>query len=81
MIELGTLKADEYIRALNNKTRIDILSLGVEIPFPLYQLNQILPISQPTINRHVKLLVDVGLLQKVKKNGKIYIQTTEQEFT
>ena len=54
-----------FLRAVGEQTRLRILSLLSSADLTVTELTQILGQSQPRVSRHLKILVDAGLIERV----------------
>src|SRR5215212_5931614 len=69
---LGTL------RAAAEETRLRILALLAEGELSVSDLTDILGQSQPRISRHLKLLVDAGLVERHREGAWAFFRLAEQ---
>lgn len=58
-----TLSADHILDALGHQTRRDILLLLRHKPMPVGALAQQLPISRPAVSKHLRILLEAGLVE------------------
>ena len=61
-------ETSELFKALSCQWRIDILKAFAEKPRCMCELESEFPIEKTTLSRHIKLLVQIGLID-FKKNG------------
>src|SRR5215213_7189411 len=69
---LGTL------RAAAEETRLRILALLTEGELSVSDLTDILGQSQPRISRHLKLLVEAGLIERHREGAWAFFKVAEQ---
>lgn len=67
------------LRAAAEETRLRILSLCGETELSVSELTQILGQSQPRVSRHLKLLVDAGLLERFREGAWAFYRIAETE--
>ena len=67
------------LKAIAEPTRLRILALCGHSEFTVTELVQILGQSQPRISRHLKLLVDAGVLERHREGIWSYYRATEKE--
>jgi len=63
----------EIFRALADGTRLRILALVRRMELSVGELAQVLGQSQPRVSRHVKILVDAGLLERRKEGSWVFV--------
>lgn len=66
-------------RALADPTRLRILSLVRRMELSVSELAQVLRQSQPRVSRHVKILVDVGLIERHKEGAWVFLRAGRSE--
>ncbi|MFT8973660.1 ArsR/SmtB family transcription factor [Zymomonas mobilis] len=66
-------------RALTDPTRIRILLLLHEMELSIGEIAQILGQSQPRVSRHVKVLVDAGLVVRRKEGSWVFLHLGKKE--
>src|ERR671929_418246 len=72
---LGTL------RAAAEETRLRILALLAEGELSVSDLTDILGQSQPRISRHLKLLVEAGLVERHREGAWAFFRLTDRSAT
>ena len=63
----------DIFRALGDATRLRILQLVRRMELSVGELAQVLGQSQPRVSRHVKILVDAGLLARRKEGSWVFV--------
>ena len=76
MENLGSLLAG--LRAAGEQTRLRILALCARGEWSVSELTKILGQSQPRVSRHLKLMVDAGLLERLPEGAQVYFRITDQ---
>lgn len=66
-------------RALADPTRLRILSLVRRMELSISELAQVLRQSQPRVSRHVKILADVGLIERHKEGAWVFLRAGRSE--
>ena len=61
------------LRALAEPTRLRLLALAARGAFCVAELTDILGQSQPRLSRHLKLLCDAGLLERVREGANVWL--------
>ena len=79
MHNLDTLLAG--LRAAGEHTRLRILRLCAQGEFSVSELVQILGQSQPRVSRHLKLMVEAGLLERFPEGAQVYFRVSDQKTT
>lgn len=74
-------KALKLFKALGNKNRLLILWLLLKGVRCACEIEQILNLSQSTVSHHINTLVDVGLLDAVKKGKWNLVEVQESTLT
>ncbi|HHI97848.1 MAG TPA: ArsR family transcriptional regulator [Thermodesulfatator atlanticus] len=69
---------EKRLKALADATRLKLLALLAHRPCCVCELAEVIGFSQPTISRHLKLLVDAGFVE-VKKRGSFQIYRLSPE--
>ena len=64
--------------AIADPTRRDILAVLLERPAPVEEIAAHFPVSRPAISRHLKLLLQAGLVAR-KQSGRTNIYRIEPE--
>ncbi len=77
MQNLDTLLAG--LRAAGEHTRLRILALCARGELSVSELTQILGQSQPRVSRHLKLLVDAGLLERIPEGAQVYFRLAHED--
>lgn len=75
MHNLDTLLAG--LRAAGEHTRLRILALCARGELSVSELTQILGQSQPRVSRHLKLMVDAGLLERLPEGTQVYFRISD----
>lgn len=75
MHNLDTLLAG--LRAAGEHTRLRILALCARGELSVSELTQILGQSQPRVSRHLKLMVDAGLLERLPEGTQVYFRVSD----
>jgi ArsR family transcriptional regulator len=60
------------LRAAGEPTRLRLLALCAHMDLTVTQLTQILGQSQPRVSRHLKLLADAGLLERLREGSWVF---------
>ena len=68
----------QCLRAAAEETRLRILALCGETELSVSELTQILGQSQPRVSRHLKLLVEAGLLERLREGAWAFYRLCEQ---
>jgi ubiquinone/menaquinone biosynthesis C-methylase UbiE/DNA-binding transcriptional ArsR family regulator len=77
----GTLSASDLVAALKaaaEPTRLRILVLLANAELNVKDLTQILGQSQPRISRHLKLLVEAGLIERFRDGSWVYFHVSDR---
>lgn len=61
------------LRAAAEPTRLRLLALAARGAFCVVELTEILGQSQPRLSRHLKLLCDAGLLERVREGANVWL--------
>lgn len=69
----------EIFRALADPTRLRIITLLRTMELSVGELAQVLGQSQPRVSRHVKILVDAGLVDRRKEGAWVFIALSRGE--
>ncbi len=75
MHNLDTLLAG--LRAAGEHSRLRILALCARGELSVSELMQILGQSQPRVSRHLKLMVDAGLLERLPEGTQVYFRLSD----
>ncbi|MCP4378535.1 MAG: metalloregulator ArsR/SmtB family transcription factor [bacterium] len=75
MHNLDTLLAG--LRAAGEHSRLRILALCASGELSVSELTKILGQSQPRVSRHLKLMVDAGLLQRLPEGTQVYFRLSD----
>ncbi|MFT5657487.1 MAG: ubiquinone/menaquinone biosynthesis C-methylase UbiE [Gammaproteobacteria bacterium] len=75
MYNLDTLLAG--LRAAGEHTRLRILTLCARGELSVSELVQILGQSQPRVSRHLKLMVEAGLLERLPEGAQVYFRVSD----
>lgn len=65
------------LRAVGEQTRLRIFALCARGELSVSELTQILGQSQPRVSRHLKLMVDAGLLDRLPEGAQVYFRLTD----
>jgi len=65
------------LRAAGEPTRLRLLALCAHGELSVSELTQILGQSQPRVSRHLKLLVDAGLLERFREGALVFYRIAE----
>jgi len=76
MQNLDTLLAG--LRAAGEHTRLRILALCARGELSVSELTRILGQSQPRVSRHLKLMVDAALLERLPEGQQVYFRISDQ---
>ena len=71
------------LRAVGEPTRLRLVALCAHGELSVSELTQILGQSQPRVSRHLKLLVEAGLLERFREGAAVYYRIadrTEQSY-
>lgn len=79
MHNLDTLLAG--LRAAGEHTRLRILILCSRGELSVSELVQILGQSQPRVSRHLKLMVEAGLLERLPEGAQVYFRVSDRNST
>jgi len=66
------------LRAAGEHTRLRILALCARGELSVSELTQILGQSQPRVSRHLKLMVDAGLLERLPEGAQVYFRVSDR---
>ena len=75
-------RLDDYLaglRAAAEPTRLRLLALCAEGELTVSELTEILGQSQPRVSRHLKLLVEAGLLERIREGTWAFYRLTGGE--
>jgi ArsR family transcriptional regulator len=75
---LSRVQALASLRAAGEATRLRILALLAQGELNVKDLTQILGQSQPRISRHLKLMVDAGLIRRFREGSWVFFRLAEQ---
>lgn len=73
-ISLGMTSLLQVCRALSDPTRLRIVLLARRIELAVGELAAVLGQSQPRVSRHLKILVDAGLLDRAKEGAWVFVR-------
>ena len=62
------------LRAASEHTRLRILALCASSELSVSELVQILGQSQPRVSRHLKLMVEAGLLERIPEGAQVFLE-------
>ncbi len=66
------------LRAAGEHTRLRILALCARGELRVSELTQILGQSQPRVSRHLKLMVEAGLLERLPEGAQVYFRVSDR---
>lgn len=66
------------LRAAGEPTRLRLLALCAHGELSVSELTQILAQSQPRVSRHLKLLVEAGLLDRFREGAQVYYRIADR---
>ncbi|MCH7882315.1 MAG: metalloregulator ArsR/SmtB family transcription factor [Proteobacteria bacterium] len=66
------------LRAAGEHTRLRILALCARGELRVSELTQILGQSQPRVSRHLKLMVEAGLLERLPEGTQVYFRVSDR---
>jgi len=66
------------LRAAGEHTRLRILALCARGELSVTELTQILGQSQPRVSRHLKLMVEAGLLERLPEGAQVYFRVSDR---
>lgn len=66
------------LRAAGEHTRLRILALCARCQLSVSELTQILGQSQPRVSRHLKLMVEAGLLERLPEGAQVYFRVSDR---
>jgi ArsR family transcriptional regulator len=75
---LGSSGASEIFRSLGDPTRLRIVRLLRAMELTVGELAQVLGQSQPRVSRHVKILIDAGLVDRRKEGSWVFLSLGEK---
>jgi len=67
------------LRAAGEHTRLRILALCARGELSVTELTQILGQSQPRVSRHLKLMVEAGLLERLPEGVQVYFRVPDRD--
>jgi ArsR family transcriptional regulator len=72
-----TIAPFEIFRALGDPTRLRVVALLREMELTVGELAQVLGQSQPRVSRHVRILIESGLLDRRKEGSWVFLSLGE----
>ena len=69
----ATLPLAELFQALADPTRLRLVSLLRAMELSVGELAQVLAQSQPRVSRHIKILIDAGLVERRKEGSWVFL--------
>lgn len=72
------MDACEVFQALGDPTRLRIVALLRAMELSVGELAQVLGQSQPRVSRHVKILIDAGLVERRKEGSWVFLSLGEE---
>src|SRR4249919_4243647 len=75
--KLGFDALNTALKAAGEETRLRVLALLAEAELTVSDLTQILRQSQPRISRHLKLLVEAGLVERFREGAWAFFRLAE----
>src|SRR5690349_24807005 len=79
--QVGFADLNAALKAAGEETRLRILALLAEAELTVSDLTQILRQSQPRISRHLKLLVEAGLIERFREGAWAFFRLAEGSGT
>ena len=76
-VQLGFDALNATLKAAGEETRLRVLALLAEAELTVTDLTDILRQSQPRISRHLKLLVEAGLIERFREGTWAFFRLTE----
>ena len=70
----------QNLKAVAEDTRLRILALCGQTELSVSELTSILNQSQPRVSRHLKLLVEAGLLDRFREGQWAFYRASEKTF-
>lgn len=67
----------DIFRALADPTRLRILALLGDIELAIGEVAQVIGQSQPRVSRHVRILIDAGLVDRHKEGGWVFLRMSD----
>ena len=61
-----------WLRAAGEETRLRLLALCAKSELTVTELTQIVGQSQPRVSRHLKVLCDAGLLERIREGASVF---------
>src|SRR3982750_1501755 len=74
----GFVELNTALKAAGEETRLRILALLAEAELTVSDLTEILRQSQPRISRHLKLLVEAGLVLRFREGAWAFFRLSDQ---
>jgi ArsR family transcriptional regulator len=71
--------ASDIFRSLADPTRLRILALVRAMELTVGELAHVLGQSQPRVSRHVKILIDAGLMERRKEGSWVFLSVAEKD--
>ncbi len=71
--------ASDIFRSLADPTRLRILTLVRAMELTVGELAHVLGQSQPRVSRHVKILIDAGLMERRKEGSWVFLSVAEKD--
>ena len=75
---MNSAQTIEILRAAGEPSRLRILALLSRGELAVMELSHILDQSQPRVSRHLKLLIDAGLIERFPDGAWVFYRLTEQ---
>lgn len=69
----------DIFRALADPTRLRILALLDDIELAIGEVAQVIGQSQPRVSRHVRILIDAGLVDRHKEGGWVFLKMADSD--
>src|SRR6202521_452023 len=76
--QLGFDALNAALKAAGEETRLRVLALLAEAELTVSDLKQILRQSQPRISRHLRLLVEAGLIERFREGSWAFFRLAER---
>ncbi len=69
----------DTFRALADPTRLRILALLGDVELAIGEVAQVIGQSQPRVSRHVRILIDAGLVNRHKEGGWVFLRMADSD--
>lgn len=78
---MDALPLADLFQAVSDPTRLRILALVARMELSVGELAQLLEQSQPRVSRHVRILADVGIVERRKEGSWVFLAMGDEERT